>query len=99
MWQDLHLDCRGSAPYRIILGGQSTLQEVYFVLSARNFYLLHDVCKGFSLIPESFANHNSIVVRLEVGQVMSLSEVALPLRSLALPFQPVEENEWLLCHF
>lgn len=74
-----HLDCRGSglmdiaklrmevmglSTCKIDLDGWSTLQEVYFIRSAKMFFLSMSSCKGLGLVPEDFPSHLQVVAGL-----------------------------------
>ena len=57
---DLPLKCMGSAPCRISCGGKSTVHAVYFVKTAKQFYLSLSACKDFGLVPDDFPLGRSV---------------------------------------
>ena len=105
---DLHLECMGSAPCLVERGGQSTLQEVYFIQSVKKFYLSLDACKDLGLVHRNFPTPLVAPTVLGEGegdsQPGSHTDCTPPPRPETVPFPPLIENvarleEWLRRHF
>lgn len=99
---NIHLKCMGSAPCIVKGGGRSTLQEVYFVHSAKNFYLSLDACKDLGLVHRNFPIY--VASATTKGEGVVHSENIPMARPTKLPFSPLIENvprleEWLRRHF
>ena len=106
---NLQLKCVGAAMVTISHKGLSTRQKVYFVDSAKNFYLSLSACKELGVVHRNFPQQVPVV-----GVVSSVDPPPatdctvmprpLPPKPEVMPFQPIEENVhrlegWLLQHF
>ena len=99
---DLPLKCMGSAPCHIKCGERSTVQDVYFMKTAKRFYISLKACKELGLVSETFPHQPTSVA--SVGVEVFTPTASLPHKPLAVPLPPLEENvprleKWLLQHF
>ena len=96
---DLQLGCMGTLSLNIQLRERSTVQEVYFIKTAKCLFLSLDACKGLGLVPDSFPHHDLTSASLAVEEARPP-----PPKPASVPFPPLEENvskleQWLLRHF
>lgn len=101
---DYPLKCMGSAPYRISLGGLSTVQEVYFLKTAKQLYLSLPACKKLGLVHPDFPHQAPLIASTSIEGDPRIPTPTLVPRPSVIPLPPLEENasrleEWLLQHF
>lgn len=86
------------------MGDRTTVQDTYFIQSAKTLFLSLDACKALGLVPKAFPHHTQAA-----APILATVETARPPRQpppkpASLPFPPLEEHvglleEWLLQHF
>ena len=101
---NLPLKCMGSARCHIYYGGCSTEQDVYFMKTAKKFYLSLSACKDLRLVDRDFPHQKPLVASIRVDGACGAPTAPPSSRPLSLPFPPLEDNvprleEWLLQHF
>ena len=79
---NLQLRCLGSAPVAIAYRGVTTVKDVYFVGSAKSFYISLSACRELGLVHTDFPRHTHVV---GVANIVSVSDSAATMGDL----QPV----------
>ena len=102
---NLPLKCMGSAPCQIVCGGTSTVQDVYFMKTAKQFYLSLAACRDLGLVHEDFPHQTLLVASTGMSRASGPpTPPTAPPRPSSMPLPPLEENvqrleEWLLQRF
>lgn len=89
---DLVHKCPRSSVCSITLGSRLTEQDIYFVQSAKAFFLLLDVCKELGLVPENFPHNSVSGTHTQAVEGTAHAPTQQSTRPSSLPFPPLEEH-------